>query len=208
MTFSTFAFPRSLQRFGAAASLALLLSACASSPTTGPASAPKLDELLAQASQAAASGNKEQAVTLWKQGAAAYPAEKTPWTHIAQTRYEAGQYGDAIQAALEVLVRDPNDKLANSIIAISGLRLSTRALGDLSRQNNLSGSLKSESQELAKLLRENLGETVLVPPAPAPAPSVRERERERPQAPTRTAKKPAKGAKTAGAGANPFEGLN
>ncbi|MEW6761845.1 MAG: hypothetical protein AB1437_13575 [Pseudomonadota bacterium] len=202
MTFCTPALSGSFKRIGAAASLALLLGACSSTPTV-PAGPPKLDELLSQASQAAASGNKEQAVTLWKQGAAAYPAEKAPWTHIAQTRYEAGQYGDAIQAALEVLVRDPNDKLANSIIAISGLRLSTRALGDLSRQNNLSGSLKTESQELAKLLRENLGETVLVPP---PAPAVRERER--PEPPTRTAKKRSKAGKTASANANPFEGLN
>mgnify|MGYP003575605204 FL=1 len=202
MTFCTPALSGSFKRIGAAASLALLLGACSSTPTV-PAGPPQLDELLSQASQAAASGNKEQAVTLWKQGAAAYPAEKAPWTHIAQTRYEAGQYGDAIQAALEVLVRDPNDKLANSIIAISGLRLSTRALGDLSRQNNLSGSLKTESQELAKLLRENLGETVLVPP---PAPAVRERER--PQAPARPAKKGSKAGKTARANANPFEGLN
>lgn len=202
MTISTPAFPTSLKRLGAAAALALLLGACSTTPTA-PAGPPKLDELLSQASQAAAGGNKEQAITLWKQGAAAYPGEKAPWSHIAQTRYEAGQYGDAIQAALEVLVRDPNDKLANSIIAISGLRLSTRALGDLSRQNNLSGSLKTESQELAKMLRENLGETVLVPP---PAPPVA-RERERPQ-PVRSARKAAKGSKTASAGANPFEGLN
>jgi len=72
--------------------------------------------------------------------------------------------------AQEVLVRDPNDRLANSIIAISGLRLSTRALADLSRQNNLSGSIRTESQDLAKLLRESLGEQVLVPP-PAAAPA-------------------------------------
>lgn len=194
----------SLPRIGAALALATLLGACSTTPSAPPVAAapPKLDELLSKASQAAASGNKEQAVTLWKQGASAYPAEKAPWTHIAQTRYEAGQYGDAIQAALEVLVRDPNDKLANSIIAISGLRLSTRALGDLSRQNNLTGSTLTESQELAKLLRENLGETVLVPPA-APAPAVREPR----AAPSRSAKKPAK-SKSANAGANPFEGLN
>ncbi|MYM96686.1 hypothetical protein GTP90_22780 [Rugamonas sp. FT81W] len=124
--------------------------------------------MLAKASQASGAGQKEQAVTLWKEAAEAYPADKTPWTNIAQTRYEAGQYGDAIVSAQEVLVRDPNDRLANSIIAISGLRLSTRALSDLSRQNNLSGSLRTESQDLAKLLRESLGETVLVPPPPAP----------------------------------------
>jgi len=204
MTISTPASTTPLKRICAAAALALFLGACSSTPTV-PAGPPKLDELLSQASQAAASGNKEQAITLWKQGAVAFPTEKAPWSNIAQTRYEAGQYGDAIQAALEVLVRDPNDKLANSIIAISGLRLSTRALGDLSRQNNLSGSLKTESQELARMLRENLGETVLVPP-PAP-PAARERERERPQ-PVRNARKSSKGGKTASAGANPFEGLN
>ena len=144
------------------AAFAATISACATAPTAPPA--PKLNDLLTQATQAAATGQKEKAVTLWKQGAAAYPSEKTPWINIAQTRYEAGQYGDAISAAQEVLVRDPNDKLANSIIATSGLRLATRALADLSRQNNLSGSLRSESQDLAKLLRETLGETALFTP--------------------------------------------
>jgi tetratricopeptide (TPR) repeat protein len=193
-----------LTRLAAAAAFALALAACSTPPAAAPTpAAPTLDELLTQASQASAGGNKEKAIELWKQGAAAFPADKTPWSHIAQTRYEAGQYGDAIQAAQEVLVRDPNDKLANSIVAISGLRLSTRALGDLSRQNNLSGSIRTESQELAKLLRENLGETVLVPPAQPAAPAANARER----APARNAKKPAK-AKTAGASANPFDGLN
>jgi tetratricopeptide (TPR) repeat protein len=192
-----------LARTGAAAALAVALSACSTVPTAPPPP-PQLQDLLSEASKAQAGGNKEQAVTLWKQSAAAFPAEKTPWANIAQTRYEAGQYGDAIQAALEVLVRDPNDQLANSIIAISGLRLSTRALNDLSRQNSLSGSLKNESQDLAKLLRESLGETVLVPPPPPP-PAARERE----QRPARTAKKAktAKPASDATASANPFDAL-
>jgi hypothetical protein len=73
------------------------------------------------------------------------------------------------------LQRDPNDKLGNSIVAVSGLRLSTKALADLSQQNNLNGSLRSEAQDLAKLLRTSLGEDVLVPgarkPTPAPATS-------------------------------------
>ena len=148
---------------------AAALSACTTAPVAPQVAAkPPLQSLLAQAGAASGSGQKEQAVTLWKQAAVAYPADKSPWLSIAQTRYEAGQYGDAIINAQEVLVRDPNDTLANSIIAISGLRLSTRALADLSRQNNLSGSLRTESQDLAKLLRESLGENVLVPPAPAP----------------------------------------
>jgi len=162
----------SLFRTFAVAAVAATLSACATAPKAP--TMPKLAELMSQATAAAATGQKEKAVTLWKQGATAYPTDKTPWINIAQTRYEAGQYGDAIGAAQEVLVRDPNDKLANSIIATSGLRLATRALGDLSRQNNLSGSLRTESQELAKLLRETLGETVLFAPA-APRPKA-ERE--------------------------------
>lgn len=148
-----------LFRTVAAAVLAATLSACATAPKLAPT--PPLTDLLSQASAAATVGEKEKAVTVWKQAAAAYPADKAPWSSIAQTRYEAGQYGEAITAAQEVLVRDPNDKLANSIIATSGLRLATRALADLSRQNNLSGSLRTESQDLAKLLRETLGETVL-----------------------------------------------
>ncbi|TWI69228.1 hypothetical protein IP91_00294 [Pseudoduganella lurida] len=160
-----------LGRLVVATACAAALGACT---TPGPVvqkqpAIPTMDELLSKATQASASGNKEQAVTLWKEAAAAYPSEKAPWTSIAQQRYEAGQYGDAIVSAQEVLVRDPNDRLANSIIAISGLRLSTRALSDLSRQNNLSGSIRTESQDLARLLRESLGETVLIPTPPQPA---------------------------------------
>jgi len=149
------------------AALAVLLSACQTMETPKTAAVPakpKLEDLLAKASQAQAAGRTEQAVTLWKETAQAYPADKAPWVNIAQTRYDAGQYGDAILSAQEILVRDPSSQLANSIIAISGLRLSTRALGDLSRQNNLSGSIRTESQDLARLLRESLGESVLVPP--------------------------------------------
>ena len=185
----------------AAVSFALSLAACGSAPVK-PAAPVSLQSMLSQASDASAAGKKEQAVTLWKQAAAAYPADKAPWASIAQTRYDAGQYGEAILGAQEVLVRDPNDQLANSIIAISGLRLSTRAIGDLSRQNKLSGSTRSESHELAKLLRESLGESVLVPIAPSrPAQAATERPRPGP-----AAKKPA--AKSEGASsADPFSTL-
>jgi len=185
----------------AAVSFALSLAACGSAPVK-PAAPTSLQSMLSQASDASAAGKKEQAVTLWKQAAAAYPADKAPWASIAQTRYEAGQYGEAILGAQEVLVRDPNDQLANSIIAISGLRLSTRAIGDLSRQNKLSGSTRSESHELAKLLRESLGESVLVPIAPSrPVQAATERAKPGP-----AARKPA--AKADGASsADPFSTL-
>ena len=151
-------------RFIGAAVCAATLTACATTDpvTATKAAVPTMDELLSKATAASTTGQKEQAVALWKQAAAAYPTDKAPWASIAQTRFDAGQYGDAIVNAQEVLVRDPNDLLANSIIAISGLRLSTSALGVLSRQNNLSGSTRSDATELAKLLRETLGENALI----------------------------------------------
>lgn len=189
-------------RFIGAAACAILLSACATTKKPEVAEAPPvptMEELLAKAADASTAGRKEDAVTLWKEAAAAYPADKAPWSSIAQTRYDAGQYGEAIVSAQEVLVRDPNDRLANSIIAISGLRLSTRALADLSRQNNLSGSIRTESQDLAKLLRESLGEQVLVPPPPPAAP---------PKAIARSRAKPrAKQASAGASGADPFGAL-
>ncbi|WP_229507161.1 tetratricopeptide repeat protein [Pseudoduganella rivuli] len=192
---------KSIQHIGrlvAAASVTAILSACSTPPKIADIPKPSMSDLMAQATSAASSGQKEQAVTLWKQTAAAFPAEKTPWVSIAQARYDAGQYGEAIVSAQEALVRDPNDQVANSIIAVAGLRLSTRALSDLSRQNNLTGPLRTESQDLAKLLRESLGETVLVPPPAQPAAAPQ-------RAPARTAKKAP--AKRETSSADPFSAL-
>lgn len=140
------------------AALVASLAACSATAPTAPA-VPKLTDMLAQASQADKSGNKEQAVTLWKQAAAAYPSDKTPWGNVAKTRFDAGLYGEAIIAAQEVLVRDPNDKAAHSIIATGGIRLATTSVGHLSRMNGFSGSLRTESQQLADTLRQSLGMT-------------------------------------------------
>lgn len=154
-----------LRRLLGGAACVVALSACSTAPTIKtPAAVPTIADVMGKAAAADSAGQKEAAMTLWKQAAVAYPADKDPWTRMAQTKYDAGQYGEAIVNAQEILVRDPNDQLANSIIAISGLRLSTRALADLSRQNNLNGSVRTESKDLAKLLRESLGEEVLVPP--------------------------------------------
>jgi tetratricopeptide (TPR) repeat protein len=194
-----------MSRFIGATACAILLSACATtkSELADKPAAPTMEELLAKANEASSAGRKEDAVTLWKEAAAAFPADKAPWTSIAQTRYDAGQYGEAIVSAQEVLVRDPNDRLANSIIAISGLRLSTRALADLSRQNNLSGSIKTESQDLAKLLRESLGERELVPPPVSTTPPAKAVAKGQGRA-----KPKAKQAASAGtSGADPFGAL-
>ena len=157
----------------------LALSACAtdgSSVRSEKMSAATLDRALAEADTAVAAGQTDKAQVILKNAATSYPADKTPWLHMAQLKFDRANYGEAILDAQEALQRDPLDKLGNSIIAVSGLRLSTKALADLSQQNNLNGSLRSEAQDLAKLLRSSLGEEVLVPPANGarkPAPPVK-----------------------------------
>ncbi|GJI99520.1 hypothetical protein RugamoR64_00590 [Duganella rhizosphaerae] len=144
----------------------LLLSACATdgdSVRSDKLQASTLEHALAEADTALASGQSDKAQSILKSAATSYPADKTPWLHMAQIKFDRASYGEAIMNALEALQRDPNDKLGNSIVAVSGLRLSTKALADLSQQNNLNGSLRSEAQDLAKLLRSSLGEDVLVP---------------------------------------------
>jgi Tfp pilus assembly protein PilF len=144
---------------------ATLMSACATdSPqlraerTAGTT----LEAMMADADRAVAGGQHDKAYAILKNAGATWPAEKTPWVQMAQMKYERGSFGEAITYALEVLQRDQADRLGNSIVAVSGLRLSTKALADLSQQNNLAG-VRGEAQELAKLLRTTLGDEVLVP---------------------------------------------
>ncbi|APA67600.1 MULTISPECIES: hypothetical protein [unclassified Janthinobacterium] len=150
---------------------ALLLAACATPEQPAPKQtvAPTLAQVMGDADAAARAGQYERAMTLLRKGGVSFPADKAPWLQMAQMTFDRGQYGNAIGHALEALERDPEDKVANSIVAVSGLRLSGKALADLSRQNNLNGSLRSEAQDLAKLLRVSIGEEVLVPPARRPA---------------------------------------
>jgi len=124
-----------------------------------------LERMLADADRAAAAGQHEKALAALKAAAANYPSEKSPWLQMAQMRFDRGNYSEAIVQAQEALQRDPADKQALSIIAVSGLRLSTRSLAELNQQSSLGGSVRSEAQELARTLRNTLGEDVLVPVA-------------------------------------------
>jgi len=126
-----------------------------------------LEALLAEADVAAAAGQHDKANAILKAAAADHPAEKAPWLNLAQLKFDRGTYSEAILQAQEALVRDPSDRQAHSIIAVSALRLSTRSLAELSQQSKLGGSVRSEAQELARMLRSTLGEDVLVPPSGA-----------------------------------------
>jgi hypothetical protein len=141
-----------------------MLSACASTgPGAGSArTAPTMAAAMADVDGAVMAGQNDKAYALLKSAGATFPTDKTPWVRMAQMRFDSTDYGQAIVDALEALERDPDDTLANSIVAVSGLRVTSKALADLSQKNNLSGNVRTEAQELAKLLRSSLGEEVLV----------------------------------------------
>lgn len=143
---------------------AATLAACASSGPVAPAkkSAPTIAAAMAEVDAAVLAGQNDKAYAVLKRAGATFPADKAPWVRMAQMRFDSTQYGEAIVNALEALARDPEDTLANSIVAVSGLRVTSKALADLSQKNNLSGNVRTEAQELAKLLRTSLNEEVLV----------------------------------------------
>lgn len=162
-----------LTRLIPAVACAALLAACASpGDDAGKAAKPAtVAAAVAGADAAVAAGHPDKAFALLKSASMAFPTDKTPWVRMAQMRFDANDYGEAIVHAQEALERDPDDTLANSIAAVSGLRVTSKALAELTRKNKLNGDVKSEAQDLAKLLRTSLGEEVLVPkPKPAPKP--------------------------------------
>jgi predicted Zn-dependent protease len=144
-----------------------ILTACASGGQ-GSGSAPKVPTVaaaMAEADAAVMAGQNDKAYTILKGASSAFPTDKAPWLRMAQMRFDSKNYGEAIVNALEALQRDPDDTLANSIAAVSGLRVTSGALGELSHKNHLTGNVRTEAQDLAKLLRTSLGEDVLVPGA-------------------------------------------
>jgi predicted Zn-dependent protease len=144
---------------------AVLLSACTSTGPTvaGTKPAGNVTAAMAEADAAVMAGQNDKAYAILSKASASFPTEKTPWVRMAQMRFDSANYGEAIVNALEALKRDPDDTLANSIVAVSGLRVTSRALADLSQKNNLTGNVRTEAQELAKLLRANLNENELLP---------------------------------------------
>ena len=150
--------------------LPITMAACVTTKPTenAAASAAAAETTINEANAAYKAGQPEKAISLFKNAAGLSPTDKTPWIRMAQIKFDSGNYSGTISDATEALQRDPSDKIANSLVAVSGLRLSTKALEDLRKQNELSGTVRSEAQDLAKLLRESIGETVLIPPANKP----------------------------------------
>jgi hypothetical protein len=126
--------------------------------------------LMADAAKARLEGSVVKERELFRAAAAGYPTRKEPWSRLADSYFEASDYGNAILAAQEVLQRDAADPVANSILAVSGLRVSTGALGALRQQQSLSSDTRGQAEDIVKSLREMLGEPVLVPKPVEPPP--------------------------------------
>jgi predicted Zn-dependent protease len=141
-----------------------VLSACATGGQGSGSSSKTVAAAMSEADAAVMAGQSDKAYAILKNASSAFPTDKTPWQRMAQMRFDAGNYGEAIVNAQEALERDPSDTLSNSIAAVAGLRVSTKALADLSEKNNLSGTVRTEAEDLAKLLRGALGTDTLVSP--------------------------------------------
>jgi Flp pilus assembly protein TadD len=142
-----------------------LLSACASTaPAAGDSAKPAtVAAALAEAETAVRAGQKDRALAILRKAGSTFPTDKAPWVRMAQMHFDSTNYGAAIVDAQEALERDPDDTLAHSIVAVSGLRVTSRALADISKKNHLTGNVRTEAQDLAKLLRTSLNEAELVP---------------------------------------------
>ena len=129
----------------------------------------KVDARLTAADEALKQGQSQQAFEQLDQAIKIDPSAKQPWVRKAQIHFESRQYGHAINDAQEVLQRDVNDLTAQSILAVSGLRVSAEALSHLRKVNEVKGSTRNEAESVAKLIREALGEPILVAAPAEPA---------------------------------------
>lgn len=119
-------------------------------------------------------GESDEAVTVLADLAKRNPDRKEPWSRMAKIQFDSGNYAQAIVSAEEVLQRDDTDRTAKSIRAVAGLRVASQSLSDLRNDVELKGNARSDAASLAAVMRETLGEDVLVPPAELEARKKRE----------------------------------
>lgn len=160
---------------------------------------------MSDAERARQEGARSMERETYHKAAQAYPTSKAPWLRLAEGYFEAHDYGNAILAAQEVLQRDPADKVAGSLLAVSGLRVSAGALASMRQRESIGTDTRQQAEDLVKALREALGEPLLVPTAePAPPTPVVRRPVRRQQP---TGATPAAAPEPAKKPANPFQSL-
>jgi len=164
-----------------------ILAGCATTETPSAAKPTQpIAAVMAEAEVAFAAGAADKGVAILKKATVTHPGSNEPWTRLAQLSFEKKDYADAITSAEKALAINADDMHAHSIAAVGGLRVSLKALNDLAQKNNLSGTVRSDAQELAKLLRARLGEEAITgikqgpkQPVKSKGPLVAEKEKEK-----------------------------
>ena len=170
--------------------VALWVAGCASFQS-GP-DIPESTKLMQEGMQALNDGQKEKGACSPRCGCIAQiPARPTLGQKLPRHKFDAENYPAAIVAADEAQKRDPNRKETKAISVVASLRVAVRALTDMREDANLRGSTRAEAERLARMLRETLGQDVLVP---MPAPEEPRSRRAAPAAVTPPAAAPAPGA--------------
>ncbi len=176
-------FSPTVCRLLAVAALASGLAACDSMPAKGEAYATVLNN----AEAAVRSGKVDSALVSFDEAAKADPTSKEPWVRMAQLHFDAGNDGRAIVAAEEVLQRDPNDQVADSVLTVAGLRIASESLQRLQSAGALaSPTARIEAERLAATMRATMGDSILNTGAPAHKPKPT-RPTSRPSTPNRPA---------------------
>lgn len=183
-----------------------VLAACATGHGDARPPGTTVAAAMSEADAAVLAGQSDKAYGILKNASSSFPTDKTPWQRMARMRFDAGNYGEAIVNAQEALQRDPGDTESNSIAAVAGLRVATKALADLSEKNNLSGTVRNEAEDLAKLLRSALGTDTLVSPGSTRA-IARNSQKKAPPVRSEARDQPAPPKQAAAASSDPFGAL-
>ena len=102
----------------------------------------------------------ESGIRVFDLAAKAAPRHKQGWSRLAQSQFDARNYGPAIAAAQQALQRDSDDVAALSIMAVSSARVSAAAFDQLRQANAMGGDARQEALALARTIRATLGEPI------------------------------------------------
>lgn len=166
-----------IHRIAAAVAITLLFSACSSTtPTKKPPQSngpvvvqnPPLVEYIQKSQKEATANQLNNSRETLRAAAVAYPTSKQPWLALAESYFDAGDHGNAILSAQEVIQRDANDQRALGILAVSGLRVSAQALNTLTELGTKASVLPSDGRSQAESVLNRLKRLGIAAPVRCP----------------------------------------